>query len=111
MKRKLKLEVNKNMTSNPVNKEEILKKIREGKVLVYKPGMKIRVWKYLGALEKCQPATIAELTGQIGGKERGVKAIYGRLMKKGEVKAVVYKNEIYYMTTEYYDKHGPDKKE
>ena len=93
------------MTSD---KEIILEKIRKGEVDIYKPGMRIPRQHYYKIVEKLQPATVSEVVEELRKrtnrdyKERGVKAILGRMLKKGELEAVIYKGEIYYLTKEKY---------
>jgi len=89
-------------------KEEIIEKIRKGEVIVYEPGKGIpflRRWEYLKVLETIQPATLDEIVRELGGnrKKQGVKAFLSKLIKKGEVKAVVYRGEIYYLTKEKFE--------
>ena len=88
-------------------KEEIIEKIRKGEVIVYEPGKGIpflRKWQYLKVLERIQPATIDEIVKELGkSKKQGVKAFLTKLIKKGEVQAVVYKGEIYYLAKEKYE--------
>jgi len=88
--------------AKPSEKEMILKKIREGKVKVWKPGMKLREYAYIRAVGEKQPATVDEIAELLGKTEKGVKAILGRLIKKGSVTAVIYEGKLYYLLTEYY---------
>jgi len=96
-----------------VTREEIERLIKAGELEMLSPQRRpsfLKRWEYLRIIEDGQPITAEEITKELRGNVRGVKAFLKKLEKAGDIVAVFYKGREYYLTKEHYQELREEKK-